>query len=98
MNQTWFIAGYNATQPLMKPEITTTEMLQELCREMDDQAFYTAIAGFVISLLSLFYYSRWRPKLEKSENPWLRPFMDKLLQAGTALMFAVIIVRLLRAG
>lgn len=88
----------NGSQPMMRPEVTTTEMLRDLCAQMDSQAFYVAVGGFVVSVASLFYYGRLRPKLLDKDPAWLVPFLDKLLQTGTALMFAVIIVRLLRAG
>lgn len=76
------------------PEIITTDYLRKLCAQMDSQAFYAAIVGFILALMTIIYYGRIRHRLEAH----VASFFDKLLLVGIAMCFAVILVRLLRAG
>lgn len=94
----------NFTQPGSAPPKTiTTADLLEVCRQMDDQALYSAITGLVLGIAALLYFGRLRPwlamKQQSGEYPeWCVPFCDKLLLTGIAMCFVIIIVRLLRAG
>lgn len=81
----------------------TTQMLRDLCAQMDAQAFGVAITGLVLSIITLFYFGRIRYWIRRQSEmgcapTWLVPFLDKFLLTGIAMCFVILIVRMMRAG
>lgn len=90
----------NFTQPGMTPpKEITTDVLLEVCKQMDDQVYMAAIGGMILSILAIVYFGRVRRKLQKDHPESIAiPFLDKFLLTMIAMCFVIIIVRLLRAG
>jgi len=96
-NLTAIPVNVTTVPPWQRTEVTT-EFLQQLCGLMDQQAFYAAIAGFVLTILAIVYFGRIRRKLEQSSKPWIVPLLDKLFLTLIGLTFAFIIGRMMRGS
>jgi hypothetical protein len=77
-----------------EPDVITTEDILALCGAFDDNALVAAIIGLLLSVNFMFYLGNFRDGLK----PFWVAFIDKGSLVTVALMFVVIIVRLLRAG
>lgn len=90
----------NVTGPVSarEPVVATTARLLEICGGLDAQAFGFAVAGFILSIVTLFYFGRARPWLLLRGDDAAVTFADKFLLVMLALCFAAVIVRLMRAG
>lgn len=82
--------------PTWQKQVITTDILRALCKSMDDQAYHTAIAGFILSLVAIIYFGRIREYFLKKQQEKVVHFSDKFLLTLIALCFAIIIVRMLR--
>lgn len=72
----------------------TTEDILEICGAFDTNALFAAIIGATIALTYLFYVRRWRGKMSEKNQE----IADKAAMTSIALLFVVIVVRLLRSG
>lgn len=96
MNDTSFFFNVSEWASAPAPlEVVTTDVILALCGRWDVQVVFCAVIGLVLSLLTMFYFVRWRKRISTDTFKF---FLDKFLLTMIAMLFAIIIVRTLRMG